>query len=218
MLGVDPPPPNLMNIQRIKNYTLVAAVVLTNAFLPGKVNADLSMVLSGTPGSSIITADFSGSSTATSGGGGVLGIGWNFVPSPFDPFPAQITGGDFGVFNFISGAPTMSINGVPQSMSGVFLQDSSNSPSPGFERFGTTGFSYTLSVGQVFEWSGTATFDVAGKGLTFSDFNPGTSGPIVTPVGGMIGQLTIVAAPVPEPGTALFGLALASGALARRRR
>ena len=194
-----------MNMKLVRRYALAAGIVLSAAFCPGKLNAQLQMTLSGTPGSPIITATFSGSSTTTSGSGSVSGVGWTFLPSLFNPFAPQITGGDFGVFNFIGGSATISINGAPQNIAGVFLQDSSNSPTPGSERFGATGFSYSLSAGQVFQWTGTATFNVGGKGLTFSDFNPGTTGPIPMDLGGIMGQLTVV----PEPSS--VGLLLAAG-------
>ena len=204
-----------MKTKPIRRCALAAIILLSAAFCSGKLNAQLQMTLSGTPASSIITATFSGSATATSGIGGFLGIGWSFLPSLFNPFPPQITGGDFGVFNFVGGSATISINGSTQSMSGVFLQDSSNSPTPGLERFGTTGFSYTLSSGQVFQWTGTATFDVSGKGLTFSDFNPGTTGAIPADFGGIMGRLTIV--PEPSSLSLLLGAGLLGIVLHRRR-
>jgi hypothetical protein len=191
----------------LKDYALALAIIVSCALSSSKANAQLRMTLSGTAGSPIITATFSGSSTIVSQSmyGYVGGMGWEFIPSAFNPFPPAITGADYGVFQFISGSASISINGATQSMAGVFLQDSSNSPVPGAERFGTTGFSYGPQVGEVFEWAGTAAFDVSGKGLTFSDFNGGDSGPISsTIVGGIAGELVIV----PEPST--FSISLAS--------
>jgi len=202
-------------MKSLTTYALAGSVVLSVALCSEKLNAQLQMTLSGTPGSSIITATFSGSSTAT-GSGSVSGIGWTFLPSLYNPFPPQVTGGDFGVFNFVGGAATVSINGATQNIAGVFLQDSSNSPSPGSERFGATGFSYTLSAGQLFQWSGTATFNVAGKGLTFSDFSPGTTGAIPMDIGGIMGQLTIV--PEPSSLSLWFGAGSVSTLLRRTRR
>lgn len=190
---------------------LMALVAIGFTFgVPRDADAQLNITLSGTPGSSIITANFSGSATATSSYfGGLSGIGWSFAPTTVDPFPPPITGADFGQFDFISGSASITIDGTPQAMTGVFLQDSSNSPIAGKERFGTGGFEYTnISPGEPFQWSGTVTFDISGKGLTFGNLNAGTTGAIPMDLGGIAGSLTVV----PEPSTfaAIFvcGLAL----------
>lgn len=199
-------------------HLLIATLLFGTAILPSNLSATLVMTLSGTSGSSIVTATFSGSSIAPpSGGGSIGGIGWGFAPGGFDPFPAQITGGDFGVFGFTGGAATITIGGVSHNMSGVFLQDSSNSPSPGFERFGTIGFIYQLTPGQLFEWSGSATFDLSGKGLTFDDLNPGSSGPVAA--GGFPeGQLVVIGSVPDGAATALLlGVALSGFGMIRRR-
>jgi len=186
---------------------VLAAAIISSTFLAGEAEAQLNVTLSGTAGSSIITATFSGSTTATGAYGGLVGgLGWSFIPTTFNPFPPAITGGDFGVFNFTSGSATITINGTNQSMTGIFLQDSSNSPTPGQERFGTTGFSYgPIFVGEVFQWAGTATFNISGKGLTFGNLNPGTTGAIPDDLAGISGSLTIV----PEPSS--LALILVSG-------
>src|SRR5688500_5150801 len=125
-------------IQRAGARRALVIVAISFAFVAREARAQLNMTLSGTPGSPIATATFSGSATADSSfGGSITGIAWDFAPTTYDPFPPQITGLNFGIFNFDSGSATITINGSTQNMTGVFLQDSSNSPDVGRERFGT---------------------------------------------------------------------------------
>ena len=192
---------------------VVVLVAIGFAFAGREARAQLNMTLSGTPGSPVVTASFSGSATATSAfGGGITAIAWEFTPTAYNPFPPQITGLNFGVFNFTSGSATITINGTTHNMAGVFLQDSSNSPEAGKERYGTTGFSYgPVTVGQPFQWAGTATFDLSSKGLTFSDLTPGTTGTFGSDLFGLPGSLTIV----PEPSS--LALLLGCGLALNRR-
>jgi hypothetical protein len=173
------------------------------------------MTMSGVSNSAVVTLFFSGFSTAGTTSGSVSGIGWGFDPTTFNPFPPQITGGDVGHFNFIAGSASITINGSTQSMDGVFLQDSSNSPGgSGLERFGTTGFLWNVSPGATFSWTGTAVINISGKGLTFSDLNPGSTGTLLSFPGNVGGKLVVV----PEPSSACLLAAFAAVSWTSRRR
>jgi len=153
-------------------HTLGLAALLTLLTpIPGQ--CVLTMTLSGTPGSSIVDISFTGSTTANFTGS-YINFGWQFIPTTYDPFPAAITGDNYGMFDFINGNPSLTINGVARQFPGVWLQDSSNSPYPGYERFGGRTPSFSGFLGDVWEWSGTAQIDLAPKGLTFDDLNPGS--------------------------------------------
>src|SRR5690349_4681651 len=92
---------------------ICAALIL---FLPPAHGA-LIMTLSGTPGSSIIDVSFSGSSTAGRSSPGIINFGWDFVPATFNPFPPQITDGNFGQFTFTSG--TAQITDVTRGVTSI---------------------------------------------------------------------------------------------------
>ena len=135
-----------------------------------------------------------------------FGIGWDFSPASFDPFPAAITGNNYGLFNFISGSARISTSanpGVSTNISGAFFQDSSNSPFPGYERFGGgTNTVWTkngeIGSGETISWSGTATINLAEKGITFNDLRVGQTN--ILSFEGLNGQL-IVGSPIQEPPT-----------------
>jgi hypothetical protein len=190
-----------MKTQPVLRFYSVAGVLLAIASF-SSAHAALTMTLSGTPGSSIINVSFSGTSTVGRSSGGIVNFGWDFAPTNFNPFPPQITGSDFGRFNFISGsAQFLNLTShQSSSITGIWLQDSSNSPFPGWERFGmldSTSISYV--AGDVFQWSGSATIDLSAKGLTFDSLHLGSTGPVypADPVtsGILQGELVIV----PEP-------------------
>lgn len=193
---------------------IICAAVLTPVPL---THASLTMTLSGTPGSPMIEVLFSGSAIvqSTIGPGSIINYGWSFVPTTFNPFPPQITGNDFGMFSFTSGAAQF-INVTRSETSvitGVWLQDSSNSPTPGWERYGMlnpTPIGFT--AGELYEWSGSGTIDLSAKGLTFDSLNPGTTGPISADLDFLEGQLVIV----PEPSKTLFLSAAALAGAIRR--
>jgi hypothetical protein len=198
---------------------LLVTVALGLASGPAKTYANLVMTLSGNSGSSLVEVTFSGSSSAQRGGA-IINYGWEFFPTDFDPFPAGVAGGDFVSFNFTLGSPTYSnlTRGLTAPITGVWLQDSSNSVKPGYERFGIRAqfepiFDNTYIAGDLVAWSGSATMDLSAKGLTFDDFTPGTTGPIAGVNGIFEGQLVIV----PEP-TALTLCVLGMlGLLSRKR-
>lgn len=60
------------------------------------------------------------------------------------------------------------------------------------------------AAGDVYQWSGSATIDLSGKGLTFDSLRPGSTGPIYpisAPTSGILeGQLVIV----PEPSSTVL--------------
>lgn len=184
------------------------------------VYATLTLTLSGSPGSPVINVTFSGTATVGKNSGSIINFGWDFVPTNFNSFPPQITGSDFGDFNFTSGSAQLlnMTRNQSSAITGIWLQDSSNSPMPGWERFGILdATSITYAAGDVYQWSGSATINLAGKGLTFDSLQPGTTGPIygLNPIttGILEGQLTIV----PEPAAlSLFLCGAVAFALKRR--
>ena len=208
-----------MNATPIKTGAKAVAFIIINGFLLGEGRAALTMTLDGAPGSSIVHVSLSGSSVAAASSGAIINFGWSFLPTTFNPFPAQITGGDFGMFNFTSGSAVYRnvTRGLTTTVSGIWLQDSSNSPMPGSERFGVIETSLgdnAYHVGDLIEWSGSATIDLSGKGLTFGDLHPGSSGPVSGDLNILVGQLTIVPEPLPGALLLTFG---AVAAILRRR-
>lgn len=201
----------------ISQLICVAALIL----LALPVRATLIMTLSGSPDSPIVNVSFSGSATVQAAVNvNVVGFGWDFAPTTFDPFPPQITDGNFGSFYFpIQSAQFLNVTrNQPSVIGGVWLQDSSNSAFPGWERFGILDSrSYTYTVGDIYQWSGSGTIDLSSVGLTFGSLNLGDTGPIF-PLGPVIagvleGELRIV---VPEPSSVLLlGVAALGGVLRR---
>lgn len=207
-----------MNKRVGKSWFTRSVAMVAFAFLTSGAQAALTMTLSGARGSSSVQVSFSGSATSTGVGGGIINFGWDFLPATYDPFPPAITGfTTFGAFYFKSGSATYRnvTQGFSTTISGVWLQDSSNSAGAGagiYERFGILAEFNGLGqnnyrVGDVYEWAGSGSIDLSGRGLTFDDLRPGTSGVVSGNLNILQGQLVIV----PEPsaiGLVAFGVLL----------
>jgi hypothetical protein len=175
--------------------------------------AALNVQLSGTNTTSLVNVVLTDQSVATASWEGnqyLINPGWSFDPTFYDPFPPAITGDWFGAYSFTSGGAVLSnlTRGWTVNVYGVWLQDSSNSPLLGLERFGVlTEESFQFAAGDVLQLSGMAVIDLGSVGLTFSDLSPGSTGEVCGL--GLCGELSVLA--VPEPASLLLlagGLAL----------
>ena len=192
------------------------------AVVAGAAHATLDMTLQAHPGSTRVTVNFSGSSVVAPSESSVqlLNVGWQFQPQDFDPFPTSFGGPDAGVRLFDDGFGLLrnSATGELIGIYGVWLQDASNSPVAGQERFGvlTTG-PLALAPGSAYEWEGSGSFDLASIGLSFDALHTGTTGSVCQ--AGLCGQLTISALPELHSGALLLaGLAPLLWIGRRRRR
>jgi hypothetical protein len=197
----------LQGTNRVRNL-LRSTVFGCLAIVAGAADAALDMRLQADPGSTHVTVTFSGSSavSATESGLPLLNVGWQFQPQDFDPFPSVLGASSSGVQLFDEGFGVLrsSATGELIGIYGVWLQDASNSPTIGNERFGvlTTG-PMALVAGDFYEWEGSGSFDLASTGLTFGALRAGTTGSVCQ--AGLCGQLTI--APVPEASTSALLIA-----------
>jgi hypothetical protein len=209
----------LMNRRRLAALSIALVAAFGSA-----TDAALIITLKATNQPALVDVSFSGTATAT-GSRTVFNQGWNFLPSPYDPFPPAISSSaNNGGYRFVSGAAQL--RNVTQNLSyaidGIWMQDSTRNPlNEAFERFGILhSQQFYCSTGDVLLWTGAARISLAPAGLTFADLRPGSTGPQY----GM-GLFSTVQYPgqfdiVPEPNmdlAALIGVCIASSWRALRR-
>jgi hypothetical protein len=205
-------------------YTkILSATAITLLIAPAPAFASLTIKLDGDATSSLVAITLSGESTATlnvNGNQYLMSMGWQFDPQSYDPFPAAISISGWGIYPFASGSAIFEnlTKGWSMQVSGVWLQDSSNSAIPGLERFGfSMSDNYQFDVGDAFRLTGNGTIDLAPSGLVFRDLAIGSTGEVCA--FGLCGDLQISA--VPEPSVIamwLFGGACLLANRARRKR
>jgi len=175
------------------SVAMLATLAASGLMGVSEARAVLTMSLEGIADSSLVKVSLSGSTVSPFSvqGVSIANYGWEFSSSTFDPFPAAITGNDLGRFPFITGTGVFRNVTRDQSapITGIWLQDSSFRGG-GNERYGILyPGSFSWAAGDVFDWSASATIDLADRGLTFSDLRQGTSGVIEA---SLAGQLIVV--------------------------
>ncbi|NNM30506.1 MAG: hypothetical protein HKO57_13375 [Akkermansiaceae bacterium] len=193
---------------RTKQFGTVAALLLMGA-LPGA--GAVSLVFSGTPGSSIINYTLSGAGIFSAGGLDNMIVVVALSSDPFDP-----------IFNVtqnygITGTGILTNTTTAQSTSLVNIRFDHDDPVGGGQDDLRLDFNSNLAVtnGDAYTISGNGTIDVSPAGATFSDFNLGTGSGIVTGSGLVVDGLSLTIVPEPS-GTVLAMLGLVLG-LRRRR-
>lgn len=166
----------------------------------------LQVNLEGQSTQSQLTVTLSGQSVAYSSFEGQTFLqnpGWSFYPHEFNPFLSEITGLNSGVFSFVSGGGVLAnlTSGQSTKVTGIWLQDSSNSPFWGFERFGiTTSDAFQFNTGDVFQLSGEGVIDLISRDLVAGDLQIGTTTRLCD--SGLCGRLRVSS--VPEASTFLM--------------
>lgn len=195
---------------------LSAAVIGLGVGCP-ESSAQMTMTLSGSPGSSVIGYEISGSSIASSSFGPFVGMVFDMSLGE-EPFPAEVTTPplyEFGVYPLASGGGTVTnlTSSQTRPVTGVGLQDSALF---GVARFGVDfDPGLTIAAGDTLEWTGSGAFDLAPSGVTFDQFVPGVYPGDSFVVGGFKGILIIV--PEPATGVTLLLATLLAGPRRRRR-
>ena len=203
-------------IKKFALYSLLATLAMTAAC---PANATIRIGLSADVSSANVSVVLTGESTATSQQS-LQTMGWEFIPTQYDPFPPAIIGQNLGMYLFTSGSATLenTTRGWSIEVPGIWMQDASNSPNPGFERFGFLTFdSFELEIDDVLRIDGNAKISLEAAGLVLGDLTAGSTGSICQL--GLCGELQISTVPEPTAATMLiFGLALGVRKLVGRRR
>jgi hypothetical protein len=204
------------NTRSIARVRAVVIILAFHCFCPiDRAFGDMTLTLSGQPGSPLVAFSLTGTSTATSSFNGPFTGQMFDVYDGSDLFPPEITNANspFGIYALASGGGTV-LNltaGTSNAVTGVTLQDNQLF---GVARFGV-GFSgsQTVAIGDSLTWSGSGTIDLSTSNLTFNDITKGSLTGIAEG-SGFRGTLIIV----PEPGTSMSLIHFGIGLLAIRRR
>ena len=203
----------------MKSFFLAMSLTLVSLFSQA-CQAQLVMTLRGTPGSSVLSFNLSGSDVAQGGIANPISGAVFTITDGFDPFPAAINAGlgptDIATFPIITGGAAMNVTnsggdfGI--AVDDLILEDSSFR---GTERFGVLPVvTYDLMFGDTLSWNGAGTIDLSSQGLTFDDLSMGTG----ESVGGfVVGGIEATLHVVPEP-SSLFLLLFAPVLAASRYR
>ncbi len=181
-------------------------------------SAAVSLLITGTPGSSIVNIELSGTGTFTSNIAAANVNGQDF--NPFDPIGAGVSGN----FGFASGAATFTIHydgfDITRNVTSISFIDSTMNTGQDF--IGLNIATTSVSPDQTYTMSGSGTLDlsslfVSGSPMTFDDLNAGI-GTAASVTGMSVDSFNVTIQQVPEPSSAgLLGLGAAWGVLRRRR-
>ncbi|HEX5371614.1 MAG TPA: hypothetical protein VFW84_02660 [Aquabacterium sp.] len=198
----------------IKIRAIMICVALLVNFKPSFAAFDIN--LSGTPESSVITVSLSGTNVATATfteRRGLANPGVEFSPTFFDPFPPEVTGNNYGRIQFSSGSAHIAniTTGQVYPVFGIWMQDSSNSPSIGMERFGLITsdsenvYGMRFSSGDQLELMGSASIDTESLNIKFKNFNVGSVSNLCEL--GLCFNLSVKEVPEPASGSLMiFGM------------
>ena len=204
-----------MNVTARKVSFLTAAI-FTLVSLVGQANAAVHLTLSGTPGSSIVNFELSGTGTFTESIAAAHVNGVDF--SPFNPLDSGVSTS----FNFASGGATFTIHytgfDIERTVTGLTLIDSASSTQPDFIGLEIASTSVSPSNNYTMSGSGTinlSSSNISGSPMTFDDLNTGI-GSAASITGMPVDGFNLTIQQIPEPSSlALLGL---GGLFITRRR